>query len=186
MITSKDETWLDNKQTVPIITFLNLEKNTLMKENIEIFSYAELKKKTEREIARLEIAENNMDEITAADYALNAAFTIYHLFEWHEKTTDPSSKNSAYSLCKNINNSALNILHSIATRNKHVTVSKPLHANDCSPKIEENLILLCTEDGKPLLTENNKRLITENSKIIIYFGDEQALLILKEALKEFK
>ena len=153
--------------------------------SVEIFSYDELKKKAQREITRLDKAENNMDEITAADHALNAAFTIYHLLEWREKTTDPSSKHGAHSLCQRINNSALNILHSVVTRNKHVTVSKPLSANDCTPKIEENINLMCTEDGEPISTEDNQPMVTEDSKITIYFGNEQALPLLKEALKEF-
>ena len=156
-----------------------------IKPSNEIFSYAELKKKAKREITRLDKAENSMDEITAADHALNAAFTIYHLLEWREKTTDPSSKHGAHSLCKNINNAALNILHSVVTRNKHVTISKPLYANDCNPTVEENINFICTEDGKPISTEDNQPLVTEDSKITIYFGDEQALLILKEAMKEF-
>lgn len=63
---------------------------------MEIFSYIELKKKAHREIDRLKDAESKLDELTAIDAALNAAFTIYHLIEWreHEKQTDLNKKNS--------------------------------------------------------------------------------------------
>lgn len=155
----------------------------------DAFSYMGLHKKAHREIDRLITSENSMDIISSMDHALNAAFSIFHLLEWKEhldQSADTQSKKiKARDLCTNSNNKSLLLLHDVVTRNKHVTVSAPMHPGDIEPKIEEDCNFICTQSGDYLVTEDNRRLVTEGSKITVYFGDEIATNVLSEALGYF-
>lgn len=125
-----------------------------------------------------------MDEIAAIDHALNAAFTIYHLLEWKEKTKNPDSKKGA----RNIANGAdgnFQILHDIVTCNKHVRVDREFHSKTPCVYYNDKVNYLTTEDGIHLFTENGENLITEDSKIVVNFDNEPARNILESAIKEF-
>lgn len=87
------------------------------------FTYAEMREKLKREIGRLRSAESARDETAAMDHALNAAFTAYHLLEWQAKEASPSDTQNARTLLNAQNNADLELLHDIATRTKHVTIS---------------------------------------------------------------
>ncbi|WP_133140737.1 hypothetical protein [Legionella genomosp. 1] len=155
----------------------------------DAFSYMGLHKKAQREIDRLITSENGMDIISSVDHALNAAFSIFHLLEWKDNLNQSANaqakKPKARYLCEKSNNKSLLLLHDVVTRNKHVTVSSPLHSSDIEPKIEEDCNFLCTQSGDYLVTEDNRRLVTEGSKIIVYFGDEIATNVLSDALGYF-
>lgn len=159
--------------------------NMIAINTIDIFSYNQLANKAKREISRLTLSKESMDEITAIDYALNAAFTIFHLLEWKEKIENPNSKVSARDLCEKSKNVSLKLLHDVVTHTKHARVSKPFSTGDYSPNIEDNITDITTEDGLVLAFENMQTLVTENSNIKVYFGEEPALLVLEEALSYF-
>ena len=154
-------------------------------ESCAIFSYEELKQKAQREIDRLIEAEKKMNTIDAMDAALNAAFTIYHLLEWQDKTQNPASDKSANSILKEMNNIFLNTLHDLVTRQKHMIVgSKKITA---TPEInrQDNRSFLVTMDGRSLTDEAGASLVTTGSKIVIYFDDEVAVNVLNAALQTF-
>lgn len=155
----------------------------------DAFSYLGLHKKAHREIDRLITSENSMDIISSVDHALNAAFSIFHLLEWQDHSDQladkQKKKTKARDLCKNSNNKSLLLLHDVVTRNKHVTVSAPMHPGDIEPKVEEDCNFICTQSGDYLVTEDNRRLVTEGSKIIVYFGDKIATNVLSGALGYF-
>ena len=157
--------------------------------NTDAFSYMGLHKKAQREIDRLITSENSMDIIASVDHALNAAFSIFHLLEWKDhldQSADTQNKKTkARNLCKNSNNESLLLLHDVVTRNKHVTVSAPLHSGAIEPKVEKECNFLCTQSGDYLVTEDNRRLVTEGSKITVYLGDKIATNVLSEALGYF-
>lgn len=152
----------------------------------KIFSYDELKKKAHREILRLITAENKMDTEAAADHALNAAFTIFHLLEWKVKSNNPSSAAKARKLCEDSKNYGLAMLHDVVTCNKHVAVSSPMAKKEYAPIVSDEVIYLCTESGERMVTEQENPIITSDSKVVVYFGDERALDILQIALKAFE
>lgn len=120
---------------------------------------------------------------------LNAAFSIFHLLEWKEHLEQSAvvqnKKPKARDLCKNSNNKSLLLLHDVVSRNKHVTVSAPLHPSDIEPKVEEDCNFLCAQSGDYLVTEDNRSMVTEGSKVTVYFGDEIATNILSEAFGYF-
>lgn len=150
----------------------------------KIFSYDELKKKAHREIERLANAEEKMDETSAIDHALNAAFTIFHLLEWREKTNNPLSETGARTLAKSADKS-LQILHDIVTCNKHVKIKREFHTKNPNVHYDEKLDYITAENEIPLLTEDGEPLLTEDSRIIVNFDSAPASDILKTALKEF-
>lgn len=153
---------------------------------MNIFSYDELRKKARREIDRLAVAEKNLDQEEAIDHALNAAFTIFHLIEWGQKEGKLNNTNKARDYVDQCANQGLKALHDVATRNKHVTVSKPAHTALTTPRSEENIMRLTTEAGDIITTEDGRHLITEESNINVYFGNLEALIILKDAISEFR
>jgi len=154
---------------------------------MNIFSYDELKKKACREIERLNKAEQNLlDEQTAIDHALNAAFSIYHLIQWGQNAGALTITNKARDYVDQCTNQGLKILHDVVTCNKHVTVSKPAHKATTTPRIEDNIVHLTTQDGSIITTENGRHLITEGSNIKVYFGNLEALAVLVDAMTEFK
>jgi len=151
-----------------------------------IFTYENLKEKAQREIARLENAELAMDK-HVVDYALNAAFTVYHLLQWKDKESDENSNKKAGTLCEESNNPALKMLHNIVTCTKHVKVDNPKHPTDINISPEENITEYAAEDGvtKYVAEDGITQYITEDSKLAVKFDDKKALDILREALKEF-
>lgn len=151
---------------------------------MNIFSYDELREKARREIRRLTQAIDSLEPHAAVDHALNAAFTIYHLIEWaHDEGR--LSKTSTRAYIKNTSNLGLKVLHDVVTRNKHVRVDSPAYDRTISPKLEDNVTYLATEDEQIMITEDGNRMVTENSNIAIYFGDQEAVSTLHDALSEF-
>lgn len=151
----------------------------------DIFSYGWLKEKAKREIRRLVESENCANETDALDNALNAAFSIYHLIQWKDKEANPSSSKKVHELLEGAENNGLKTLHSVVIRNKHVTVTAKFNDNDGSLKIKDDCECLCTEDGEQMAAEDGQPLVTEDSKITVYFDNEEALIVLNEAMQAF-
>lgn len=149
----------------------------------EIFFYENLKKKALREIERLVKALKFGEYDEALDHALNGAFTIFHLFEWCEKTY-PGKRRRPYDVCVESSNPNLKILHDIVTYNKHAVVKNYLAGEKQVPKIDKELKNLCTEKGVLLVTENDVPLVLAIANV--YFGDVKAIDVLPEAWKEFE
>jgi hypothetical protein len=157
-----------------------------IKVSSSIFSYEELKAKAFREIKRLEKAEIGMEE-HVIDHALNAAFTVYHLLQWKNKTANPNSNTKEHELCEKSQNDALKMLHAIVTCNKHVTVTNAHYKKDFEVKVSAaDVSYFVTEDGNDYLTtEDGNRFVTEDSRFVIKFDDKKALDVLNEAMTEF-
>ncbi len=152
---------------------------------MNIFTYEELKIKAKREIDRLIKSQIDLDETSSMDHALNAAFTIYHLVEWREKTQTPIGNRSAHKIVKDIKNKGLQILHNVVTCNKHVSVTHNFYGNETPPSLEDDIEFITTEDGETLTTEDNSSLATEDSRVEVYFGTLLATEVLNDALREF-
>ncbi|MFZ4541017.1 MAG: hypothetical protein ACOYNL_04295 [Rickettsiales bacterium] len=151
----------------------------------EIFSYQHLKKKAEREISRLEQAEKDLDK-NAIDHALNAAFSVYHLLEWKDKTANLNSKTKAQDLLKNKSDESLNILHDIVTFNKHAKLGAPQYGETFEVRTSaKDVNFLTTQSGNFLTTQAGDRLILESSKLTVKFHTKKALDVLKTALADF-
>lgn len=152
---------------------------------MNIFTYNELKNKANREIERLIKAEMALDQQSSIDFALNAAFTIYHLIEWRQKLQNPDIKIKVHDFIMATTNQGLKVLHNVVTCNKHVTVTVKAYLNDTTPQLENNISYIITEDGEKMTTENDVCLATEESNIKVYFGELEAEAVLKDSLCEF-
>jgi len=152
----------------------------------EYFSYEKLKEKARREIRRLIEAEKKLEEENVMDYALNAAFSVYHLLQWRDKTSNPESNKTAHELCKEAKNQGLIMLHGIVTCNKHMTVGDSLSdRTHLDVAVSANINHLVTEKGDFLVTEKGDYIVTEDSKVVVKFDDKKAVEVLNEAMKEF-
>jgi len=139
--------------------------------------------KAKREIKRLIKAQKTLKSKLAIDHAVNAASTVFHLIEWHQKKYYPNKKASrSFHICKHSKIEDFKTLHDIATFNKHATVTANLTGTFSSLSITEQISQIISENGEPILSETNSPLVTEDSKISVHFGDEEALKVLNNCL----
>ncbi|BCA93815.1 hypothetical protein TUM19329_01760 [Legionella antarctica] len=152
---------------------------------MKIFTYIELKNKAEREIERLIKSELILDQEASIDHALNAAFTIYHLIQWRQDKQNSEIKIKVYDFIMSTKNQGLKVLHNVVTCNKHVSVTTKAYFAETDPRLENNIGNILTEDGHIMTTEDDVCFVTEESNIKVYFGDLEAVTVLKGALREF-
>jgi hypothetical protein len=148
-----------------------------------VFNFLELKEKASRDIDRFIIALSSRNFVESLDYALNAAFSIYHLLEWNEKKSNPGSKKSSERIVKESNREDLKILHYIVTNIKHAECRQPFGYTGTNPKIVSPPFL-CTEAGVPITAEDGV-FITGEGEFNVYFGEHEAIKILRSAMGFF-
>ena len=138
-------------------------------------SYEEKKDKADRELLRLKQAEDSLDENNAKDHAMNAAYSIYSLLDWKQKSKNQAS---ATKICKETSLLELIILHHIVTYDKHAESSYIKSYQDTRIHVKKDLDCIETEDGDPIIDATNQHLYTENSYLKILFRDREASDVL--------
>jgi hypothetical protein len=63
-------------------------------------------------------------------------------------------------------------------------VSRPAYTGITAPRLEDNIDYITTDDGKMITTENDSPIVTEEPNIKAYFGDQEAIGSLREAMLE--
>jgi len=150
--------------------------------NEQKLTYEFLKEKAQREISRLIKSMEHMNEYDAKDHAINAAITVYSLFEWREKMTSQNPR-SMTQICINTELPELQMLHHIVTYTKHAESTRVKPYKNTRESVNKVFDDLATEDGDTMADESEQIIYNQDSYLKVYFGDKEAIDVLKVCYK---